>query len=122
MGNCFRHEKSISWADDDDDDDDDWGSLVSTQKQGDDDDGEINIVEKKKKLVGGNGGHANTREVKITISKKELEQLVQKVEMMHGLSLEQVLVRMVKGEGVYDLQVEQHRSWKPALQTIPEVN
>ncbi|XWS12829.1 hypothetical protein CRYUN_Cryun37aG0123800 [Craigia yunnanensis] len=109
MGNCIRREKS-SWADDDD-----WGSLVSIHRQGDD--GEISIMEKEK-LLGGKRDE-NTREVKITISKKELEQLVQKVDMQ-GLTLEQVLVRMVKGEDVYE--EEHHRSWKPVLQSIPEVN
>ncbi|XP_022777410.1 uncharacterized protein LOC111318808 [Durio zibethinus] len=108
MGNCIRHDKS-SWADDD------WESFVSTNRQGDD--GEINSVEKEK-LLGGNRD-ANTREVKITISKKELEELAQKVDMQ-GLTLEQVLTRMVKGGDVYE--AEQHRSWKPVLQTIPEVN
>lgn len=104
MGNCIRHEK-FSWADEDD-----WGSHNNN----------INVEKKKEiKLVGGNRDASNCREVKITISKKELEQLVQKVEMMQGLiSLEQVLVRMVKG----DQDINVHRSWKPVLQTIPEVN
>ncbi|XWS15579.1 hypothetical protein CRYUN_Cryun34aG0012900 [Craigia yunnanensis] len=109
MGNCVRHEKS-SWADDDD-----WGSLVSTHRQGDD--GEINNMEKEN-LLGGKRD-ANTREVKITISKKELEQLIQKMDIQ-GMTIEQVLARMVKGEDVYEL--EQHQSWKPVLQSIPEVN
>ncbi|XWS18207.1 hypothetical protein CRYUN_Cryun32bG0023300 [Craigia yunnanensis] len=109
MGNCIRHEKS-SWGDDDDS-----GSLVSTHRQGDH--GEISIMEKEK-LLGGKRGE-NTREVKITISKKELEKLVQKVDMQ-GLTLEQVLARMVKDEDI--CEVEHHRSWKPVLQSIPEVN
>ena len=88
---------------------------MSTHKQGDD--GEINIMENEKSL--GGKQDANTKKVKITISKKELEQLVQKVDMQ-GMTLEQVLTRMVKGEDVYEL--EQHRSWKPVLQSIPEVN
>ena len=88
---------------------------MSTHKQGDD--GEINIMEKEKSL--GGKRDANTREVKITISKKELEQLVQKVDMQ-GMTLEQVLTRMVKGEDVYEL--EQHWSWKSILQSILEVN
>ncbi|XP_022724048.1 uncharacterized protein LOC111280822 [Durio zibethinus] len=110
MGNCIRHEKS-SWADNDE-----WGSLVSTHRQGTDD-GEISIMEKEK-FIGGKRA-ANSRVLKITISKKELEKLVQKVDMQ-GLTLEQVLARMVKGGNVYE--EEHHRSWKPVLQSIPEVN
>ncbi|XVE87792.1 hypothetical protein DITRI_Ditri19aG0016600 [Diplodiscus trichospermus] len=111
MGNCIRHGKS-SWADDDD-----WGSLASTHQQGDDH-GEVSIMEKEK-LLGGTRDE-NTREVKITISKKELERLVQNVNMQ-GLTLEQVLVRMVKGGGD-GYEAEHHRSWRPMLQSIPEVN
>ncbi|XP_022720614.1 uncharacterized protein LOC111278269 [Durio zibethinus] len=106
MGNCIKHENS-SWADEHD-----WGSLVSTHRQGDG--GEITIMDKEKML--GAKRDANTREVKIT-SRKELEQLVQKVDMQ-SMSLELVLARMIKGGDVYE--VDQHRSWKPVLQSIPE--
>ncbi|KAK8476651.1 hypothetical protein V6N13_059176 [Hibiscus sabdariffa] len=103
MGNCIRRKKSY-WADGE--------HRGSTQM-----DGEIKITEEEEKLV----GDAKSREVKITISKKELQQLMQKVEMQ-GLSLEQLLLaRMVQGGG--DMFVfEQPRPWKPVLQSIPEVN
>ncbi|GMJ15298.1 hypothetical protein HRI_005199000 [Hibiscus trionum] len=66
----------------------------------------------KEKLVGG----AKSREVKITISKKELEQLMQ------GLTLEQLLLaRMLRGgEDIFVFQAEQPSPWKPVLQSIPE--
>ncbi|XP_017979203.1 PREDICTED: uncharacterized protein LOC18597142 [Theobroma cacao] len=117
MGNCLRHGKA-SW------DDDDWGSLASTHRQEDDDGEVINITEKEsllgaKRVASLSSSSPSAREVKITISKKELEQLVRKVDMQ-GLTLEQVLVSMVKGGDVYEL--EHHRPWKPVLQSIPEVN
>ncbi|XP_021294414.1 uncharacterized protein LOC110424211 [Herrania umbratica] len=120
MGNCLRHGKA-SW------DGDDWVSLASAHRQGDDDGEVINIMEKESllgakrfaSLSSSSPSSPSTREVKITISKKELEQLVQKVDMQ-GLTLEQVLVSMVKGGDVYE--VEHHRPWKPVLQSIPEVN
>lgn len=119
MGNCIRREKS-TWADDETS----W-SLQSSLMGGDYGDDEISIMEKEKgKLFGGKTDAINTREVKITISKKELEQLVQRVDMQ-GLILEQLLLaRMVKGGGgVGDMfEFEQPRSWKPVLQSIPEVN
>ncbi|KAK8683939.1 hypothetical protein V6N13_039982 [Hibiscus sabdariffa] len=91
MGNCIRRDNSY-WAD-----------------------GEIKVTEKEEEKL------AKSREVKITISKKELGKLMQKVEMQ-GLSLEQLLLaRMVQGGG--DIFVyEQPRPWKPVLQSIPEVN
>ncbi|KAB2082137.1 hypothetical protein ES319_A05G178300v1 [Gossypium barbadense] len=118
MGNCIRREKS-TWADDETS----W-SLQSSQMGGDYGDNEINIMEKEtRQLFGGKTDAINTREVKITISKKELEQLVHKVEMQ-GLTLEPLLLaRMVKGGGGGDMfEFEQPRSWKPVLQSIPEVN
>ncbi|KAE8659756.1 F11F12.2-like protein [Hibiscus syriacus] len=114
MGNCIRREKSFLA------DDEHWGSLESTRMDGDTD-GEMNITEKEKeKLVCGKRD-AKTREVKIIISKAELEHLMQKVDVQ-GLTLEQVLLaRMVKSGG--DVFVfDQPRSWKPVLQSIPEVN
>ncbi|KAL4296341.1 hypothetical protein GQ457_12G017750 [Hibiscus cannabinus] len=93
MGNCIRRDNSY-WAEGE--------HRGSTQM-----DGGIEITEKLVK----------SREVKITISKKELGQLMQKVEMQ-GVSLEQLLLaRMVQGGG--DMQP---RPWKPVLQSIPEVN
>ncbi|KAE8673460.1 F11F12.2-like protein [Hibiscus syriacus] len=98
MGNCLTREDS-SWADED------WGSLVSsTHRQGDDD----NLPD---------GG--NTREVKITLSKKELQRLVHDMDVQ-GLTLEQGLARMVDCGDVYEAEVR--RTWKPVLQSIPEVN
>ncbi|XVF27864.1 hypothetical protein REPUB_Repub14bG0145900 [Reevesia pubescens] len=118
MGNCIRRHKKSYWTDDDDDDN--WGSLVSTHQRQGDHDGEINIMENEKLLGGKRDG--NSREVKITISKKELEQLMQKVDMQ-GLTLEQVLARMVLNDGDNIFEVDQqHRPWKPVLQSIPEVN
>lgn len=112
MGNCLRRDQKSSWGDDDD-----WESLVSTHRQG-----EINSnIMEKDKLLGDRNEH--TREVKITMSKKELEQLVEKVNQLQGFTLEQVLAKMVQDEDTFELlEVEHHRPWKPMLQSIPEVN
>lgn len=55
-------------------------------------------------------------EVKIKISKKELERLVKKAEI-EGLSMHQVLAQLVD---VSDCFEAHQRSWSPALQSIPE--
>ncbi|KAE8723081.1 F11F12.2-like protein [Hibiscus syriacus] len=80
------------------------GSCQIQRLHGDDD----------KLLVGG-----NTREVKLTLSKKELLQLVHDMNQQ-GLTLEQGLAKMVDGGDVYE--AEQRRTWKPVVQSIPEVN
>lgn len=114
MGNCFTHQNSY-WADED------WGSLVSTHSRHRDD-GEINNTEEKVKLLGhGEMIAGNTREVKLTISKEELEQLVHMMEVQ-GSTPEQALARMLVNGGGDVYEVEQRRPWKPVLQSIPEVN
>ncbi|KAK8591882.1 hypothetical protein V6N13_062478 [Hibiscus sabdariffa] len=117
MGNCFRLQKACRVNDNDDGDD--WGSLVSIYKESEGDDVGFTSTVERERLLGG-GRNTSTREMKITISKKELELLVHKVEMQ-GLTLEQVLTNMVNiGGDLYD--AEQPRPWKPVLQSIPEVN
>ncbi|KAF2304968.1 hypothetical protein GH714_000779 [Hevea brasiliensis] len=64
------------------------------------------------------------REVKIKITKRELEELMERAEM-RGLSMEQVLARLINsGDNFEIMEIEDHhhhhRSWKPALQSIPE--
>ncbi|KAK1407035.1 hypothetical protein QVD17_38645 [Tagetes erecta] len=58
-----------------------------------------------------------TTEVKIKISKKQLEELLGAKEM-HGLTLEQVLNRLMNGGD--EVVRSDQRSWRPALQSIPE--
>ncbi|MFS7940678.1 hypothetical protein Hanom_Chr05g00467271 [Helianthus anomalus] len=58
-----------------------------------------------------------TTEVKIKITKKQLEELLGMKEM-HGLTLEQVLARLMNGgDRVFE---SNQRSWRPALPSIPE--
>lgn len=57
------------------------------------------------------GGRKATREVKIKITKKQLEELVGKVEVKE-LRVEQVLAQFINQS--------LERPWKPALQSIPE--
>ncbi|KAI3686227.1 hypothetical protein L1987_79901 [Smallanthus sonchifolius] len=62
-------------------------------------------------------GKRPTKEVKIKITKKQLEELLGMKEMQ-GLTLEQVLTRLINGgDGVFQ---SSQRSWRPALQSIPE--
>ncbi|XP_039008856.1 uncharacterized protein LOC120137066 [Hibiscus syriacus] len=110
MGNFIRRERS-SWADDEH-----WGSLESTRM-----DGEINITDNNNNELVGGKRDAKTREVKIIISKTELEQLMQKVDT-RGLTLEQLLLARIVKSGEDLFLFEQSRSWKPVLQSIPELN
>jgi hypothetical protein len=125
MGNCLRRQSGspMVWAGDD------WGSLTSKNSFEDDDDENIAWNAERHRLLGKTGafslsssstntGSTGTREVKIKITKKELEELIGRVDMQ-GLSTKQILARLMDAADRYD---EHQRSWRPALQSIPEVN
>ncbi len=121
MGNCIRHESSMQWGGDD------WGSpekegLFSMENVGDD---KAMKMEEKGLLGGANQiGFTNssstntTTEVKIKITKKQLEELLGKVDLKE-LSVQQVLAQLIN---VSDRCGTHQRPWRPALQSIPEVN
>lgn len=56
--------------------------------------------------------------VKMKIRKKQLEELLRKIDV-HGLSVQQVLSQLMS---VGDHHRLHHRSWRPALQSVPEIN
>jgi|UniRef100_A0A2N9F043 hypothetical protein len=142
MGNCLRREsRSMVWAGDD------WGSLTSSKNQHqqhdamfveeadhDDDNNNASYNMERQRLLGDMGAfsklsssstsssnhNSNTREVKIKITKKELEELVRRD--MQGLSVKQVLARLTEAADEDKYVLEHQRSWRPALQSIPEVN
>ncbi|KAI6704511.1 hypothetical protein NL676_007473 [Syzygium grande] len=118
MGNCCRAESSPSsssmiWAGED------WNSLRS-------DGGESKrlIGDADGKRVSSSSSSSRRSEIKIKISKKELEKLVEKIEAQ-GLSLEQVLPLLIN-KNYFDRRQSSfakrggHYSWRPALQSIPE--
>ncbi|XP_010923893.1 uncharacterized protein [Elaeis guineensis] len=111
MGNCIGHQKAVTWVDDDD-----WESAESpmhcSRKE---EAGEV--VGKEKGLLEGKGGVGST-EVKVKISKKQLEELLQRVEGK-GLPIQQVLTDLLSMGEVALREREQH--WRPALQSIPEI-
>ncbi|KAF5474789.1 hypothetical protein F2P56_006653 [Juglans regia] len=130
MGNCCRREsRSMVWAGDD------WGSLTSKiDEEADHQNTNYNV--ERLRLLGENGDFAlsnsptstgtttgaATREVRVKITKKELEELVGRVDV-RGLSAKQVLAQLMDAaDHIYDEAEHDHRSWRPALQSIPEVN
>ncbi|KAI3419246.1 uncharacterized protein J3R85_013231 [Psidium guajava] len=119
MGNCCGAGSSSSpsavWAGDD------WNSLL-------DDGGESKkrVLDHAdgKRVSSSSSSSSRRREVKIKISKKELEKLVERIEAQ-GLSLEQVLPLLINKNGS-DRRLSGfaknggHPSWRPALQSIAE--
>lgn len=145
MGNCLRSEKaSMVRAGDD------WGPLQGSKTKtqhnrmyfGGDDHDSTNDPVNQRLLHGVPGASSSSssfpsyssssREVKIQITKKQLHQLLGRAgERMQGLTVEQFLSQlMINSGGGGDLQHHHHpfgvldhqRSWRPGLQSIPEVN
>ncbi|RDX62809.1 hypothetical protein CR513_58820, partial [Mucuna pruriens] len=88
MGNCLKHQSSAT-------------STTSAT----DDDWEGSFAAK------------TTTEVKIKITKKQLEELLSKVDVRE-LRVEQVLSQLMNHSGGYQ---SLQRPWRPALQSIPEM-
>ena len=128
MGNCLRHQSSTQWAGDD------WGLSAAN---GDDDGffgsettrdtyeykGMMNIEEKgllenHQKTSFTSSSATATHEVKVKITKKQLEELLGRVDVKE-LSVQQVLAQLINVSNQYEAN---QRSWRPALQSIPEVN
>lgn len=61
---------------------------------------------------------ASSTEVKVKITKKQLEELLGRMEVQ-GLTMHQVLQHLMN---VSDRFETHQRSWRPALQSIPEIN
>ncbi|CAL1397793.1 unnamed protein product [Linum trigynum] len=136
MGNCCR--KSVSstavWADDDwetlgdhhkmvlfdADAGEDHHGVVGVSGGGEGDDDDSSSSDDKDRLL---PPAAAGREVKIKVSRRELEELMSRVEMQ-GLSSEQILARLISSAGAAGLFADEddhHRHWRPVLQSIPEV-
>lgn len=103
MGNCIKKESPTEWAGED------WGSPVPEP---------LSFVDHHKAAEekGVNGG---VTEVKVKITKKQLEELLGRTDV-RGLTVQQVVAQLIKVGGD-DFQSNQ-RPWRPALQSIPEVD
>ncbi|XP_042449180.1 uncharacterized protein LOC122034120 [Zingiber officinale] len=100
MGNCIRLQKPLTWVDEDDDD---WGLEELKLSRKHQEQAPTTDTEEKTKAA------VKSTEIKIKISKKQLEELLRQADA-EGLPLLQVLSAFVEPES----------HWRPKLQTIPE--
>ncbi|XP_040987865.1 uncharacterized protein LOC121235591 [Juglans microcarpa x Juglans regia] len=139
MGNCLRHghdQSSIQWGGDD------WGSPANDEfgllyaagpdKRGHEMAGDDKASKTEEKgVLGHDRGRGFTSssatatsaatkitEVKIKITRKQLEELLGSVDIK-DLTVHQVLAQLMNASDQYETH---QRSWRPALQSIPEVN
>uniref|UniRef100_M1A268 Uncharacterized protein n=1 Tax=Solanum tuberosum TaxID=4113 RepID=M1A268_SOLTU len=123
MGNCCKRGSNMIYVDDDDDE---WECVVSPKKL---------IVEKEKLFSSSSSSLSssssissstvNCKEVKIRITKNELEQILAgKIDNMEEVTMEQLLSGFLNSSNnCFDFEnIQRQQSWKPRLQSIPEVN
>ncbi|WOK91858.1 hypothetical protein Cni_G00549 [Canna indica] len=104
MGNCIELQKPVTWVDDEDDD---WEPMEDRRSS------------RKHQGQTGNAKEKGSTEIRIKISKKQLEELLRQVDGQ-GLPLRQVLADLA-GVADFGRLHEQERHWRPRLQSIPEV-
>ncbi|XP_052206851.1 uncharacterized protein LOC127811186 [Diospyros lotus] len=119
MGNCIKKEASASWGGDD------WSCLTTTPQSpfsGETGRGKkCNKNDNKKKTEETEPAGGGPRLVKIKLKRKELEELLGRAELQ-GMSAKEVVERLMGGCDGYSRSHETSRPWRPALQSIPEVN
>lgn len=102
MGNCVRKESSTRWGGDD------WSSPSPL------------AAEEKHEEKGGFES-SGRREVKVQISKKQLQAVLGKADV-DGASVHQLLADLMNAARHYEIETHRHHaSWRPSLQTIPEL-
>ncbi|KAI4390091.1 hypothetical protein MLD38_002239 [Melastoma candidum] len=103
MGNCIRHESGMQWGGDD------WGSTFARSEFGDED-GDVDATGRIE--VGGR--RKKGTEVKIKMSKKQLEELLKKLDAKDKVSVHRVISRLLR-------MSDPQRSWRPDLASISEI-
>ncbi|KAJ7960767.1 DUF4228 domain protein [Quillaja saponaria] len=122
MGNCLRRESEAECGGDDRDLAVKVGILpgkkVEHEKKIDDWVGDNGVDDfKAKQNFPTTTKTSATTEIKIKITKKQLEELLGGADVK-GLSLQQVLTQLINVSDRYE--THDQRSWRPALQSIPE--
>ncbi|XP_058071351.1 uncharacterized protein LOC131220471 [Magnolia sinica] len=110
MGNCLRHRSSMTCPSDDWDPEIESGGPYGL--------GGKMVGEMEKERLLDEKKRVPTTEVKIKLTKKQVDELLERVDI-GGMSIQEVLAHLINGASESHLR---HRSWRPALQSIPEVN
>uniref|UniRef100_A0A1J3ER16 Uncharacterized protein n=1 Tax=Noccaea caerulescens TaxID=107243 RepID=A0A1J3ER16_NOCCA len=129
MGNCIcvTNKTTTSWSGDD------WGSFSkrrrtrrSTVFHDDEDDGEKLLGETNSVMSSSSSPSCGKREIKIKMTRKEFEDLMRDIDLK-DLTVEEILSKLVFDGGdqigfAADLSNHHQQPWRPALQSIPEMD
>ncbi|KAI3708551.1 hypothetical protein L2E82_37772 [Cichorium intybus] len=111
MGNCIKKQPALQR------DGGDWGSRAASPKTMNFSGSQSGDSRKGESYSGDSfGKKTGTTEVKIKISKKQLEELLGRTKVL-GLTVDQVLAQLMN---VSDEFESHQRPWRPALESIPE--
>lgn len=117
MGNCLKPQSSKKRAYDAESDDvEDWSWTTPAAAAAG------RVKEGGYSTKNGADFSGKITEVKIKISKKQLEQLLSKMEEVKDLRVDQVMTQLMSHRGHGYEVYQNQRPWRPALQSIPEVN
>ncbi|XP_030456877.2 uncharacterized protein LOC115677800 [Syzygium oleosum] len=120
MGNCCAHESaSTVWAGDD------WELLLGTGTEEEEQEASLREEAAMPYGSGSTSSHGRREQVKIKITRKELRELLKKADMQklsHQEMVESLLMNATGGGSHRCSAEKHHRSWRPALKSIPEVN
>lgn len=111
MGNCLRHESEMHWAGED------WDEFIT-------EDHHSSKISKEAKTVIVTQDCKSTdpsHEIKIRLTKKQLQDLLNKVNV-HDLTFHQQAFSCPSQINRGNEEANQQRLWRPVLQSIPEVN
>ncbi|CAL9226359.1 unnamed protein product [Arabidopsis halleri] len=128
MGNCIcvTEKTTTSWSGDDGGSYNKRRSRRRSTVVHHDDDGEKLLGETSNVTTSSSSSSCGRREIKIRMTKKELEDLMRNIGLK-SLTAEEILSKLIFDGGdqigfsAVDLS-NHHQPWKPALQSIPEID
>ncbi|CAH8275793.1 unnamed protein product [Arabidopsis lyrata] len=128
MGNCIcvTEKTTTSWSGDDSGSYNKRRSRRRSTVVHHDDDGEKLLGETSNVTTSSSSSSCGRREIKIRMTKKELEDLMRNIGLK-SLTAEEILSKLIFDGGdqigfsAVDIS-NHHQPWKPALQSIPEID
>lgn len=137
MGNCLRHDgsSSVTWGGEDWDylasnDRGDHNQMAKMEEEEEDgllggENGKVGSYDSSSTTlkIGGGGGGGGPTEVKVKMTKKQLEELMGRVELKQ-MTVQQVLAQLIMtvSSNSDPYETDHQQPWRPVLQSIPEVN
>lgn len=117
MGNCLRHESEMHWAGED------WDDVTTEDEDHHHNHHHSSKTSNKSKTVVVTGdSKSSDHGIKIRLTKKEFQDLLSKVNVLDHYTFHQHVFSCPNLINQYEETNQLQSSWRPVLQSIPEVN